>query len=331
VQSPTNLSDFPFGQPSALNSQSQESVLRMLNSLNQHLEHVLTTLASQIDAQAALLHIAQNLITATEMNADIALGCILLNQIRGSYAVRHCVETAIVALIVAKTMHKTKGEQIHIAAAALTMNVGMLRHQEQINNHGHTLSDAESSIIRRHPEESAELLRNAGVEDDEWLSYVLMHHECDDGSGYPLGKRHDEIPQNARIISLADRYCAYVSARNYRKSTLPDKALQEICQSRRHILNDELVKTFSEQVGMYPPGCYVRLENGDIGVVSKRPQAGGASIVHVLINAAGISLLPTPMAREADGPLFKIAQALHEDEAAIRFSLKQIWGNQASL
>jgi HD-GYP domain-containing protein (c-di-GMP phosphodiesterase class II) len=295
------------------------------------LERVLTTLASQDDAQAELLQVAQNLITATEMNADIALACILLNQICGSYAVRHCVETAIVAVIVAKAMHKTEEEQRRITVAALTMNVGMLRHQEQINSHGHTLSDAENAIIRRHPDESAALLRNAGIEDDEWISYVLMHHECDDGSGYPSGKQHDEIPQNAKIITLADRYCAYVSARNYRKSILPNKALQEICQSRRHMLNDELTKAFSEELGLYPPGCYVRLKNGEIGVVSKRPQAGGASIVHVLINPAGISLLPDSVAREADGPCFEIAQALNEDEAAIRFNLKQIWGNQASL
>ncbi len=310
-------------------AQNQESVLRILNSLDRRLERLFATLTDQTDTQAELWQISRNLIAATEINPDIALACILLNQICGSYAVRHCIETAIVAVIIAKALHKDEAERIRIAAASLTMNVGMLRYQEQINHYRHTLSNEESAIIRRHPEESAELLRRAGIDDGEWLACVLMHHEQDDGSGYPLGKQHDEIPQNARIISLADRYCAFVSARNYRKSMLADQALQETCH--KHPLADALMQAVAQEIGPYPPGCYVRLQNGEVGVVSKRPQAGKPTIVHVLINTSGVPLLPDPIVREAAGPLFAITAVLHEDEASIRFSLKQIWGNQASL
>src|SRR5471030_2617466 len=179
------------------------SVLHQLNQCNRRLERLLMDLRNEHNAEAELRDIAHDVILAVELNADIALACIFLNQIAGSYAVRHCIETA----------------------AALTMNVGMLRQHESFQSKHTPLTREEMAIVRRHPEDSANLLKSAGVEDDEWLSCVLLHHENDDGSGYPSGVASPGVTLNAKLISLADRYCAQVSARNYRSSILPDQAL----------------------------------------------------------------------------------------------------------
>jgi HD-GYP domain-containing protein (c-di-GMP phosphodiesterase class II) len=306
------------------------SVLRTLNQIDKRLERLFAAIGSNTDAQGELQQIAQSLILATDANPDIAIACILLNQIAGNYAVRHCIETAILAARVAQALGISGHERLCIACAALTMNLGMLRHQEQMQQRN-SLSTEESQMIRRHPEESANLLRHAGVEDHDWLGFVLAHHESEDGNGYPFGKGGDEIPQGAKIIALADRYCAFVSARNYRKSLLPDKALQEAFYNPQHAVPGELAAEFIRQLGPFPPGSYVRLKNGEIGVVSARPQGQHACIVHVLISEKGIPLLPDPIAREAAGPIFDIREALGEDDAAIRFGMKQIWGRQAAL
>ena len=307
------------------------SVLRSLNSIDTRLERLLVNLGGNTNAQDELMRLSRQLIEAININPEIALACILLNQIAGSYAIRHCIETAIVAHLVACAMNKTPDEQQRIAAASLTMNIGMLRQQEQINSSRHILSHEEQQVIWHHPEESASLLKHAGVTDAEWISYVLTHHECDDGSGYPFGKTQGEIPENAKIIAQADRYCALISARNYRKSMLPDLALQELFVSKPNSLDPKLIDPFIQQLGPYPPGTFVRLKNNEIGVVSKRPDRDQVALVHALVSPDGVPLLPFPVVREANGPLFQIHQALHEDDAAIRFSMKQIWGRQASL
>ena len=69
-------------------------------------------------------------------------------------------------------------------------------------------------------------MRQAGIDDQAWLDCVLLHHETGNGSGYPFGRHADEIPDAARIVSLADRYCARVSSRSYRKSMVPNAALR---------------------------------------------------------------------------------------------------------
>ncbi|HCE10456.1 MAG TPA: metal-dependent phosphohydrolase, partial [Oxalobacteraceae bacterium] len=43
---------------------------------------------------------------------DIALACILLNQSAGSYVVRHCVDTAVTAMLIARSLNKPAPEQM---------------------------------------------------------------------------------------------------------------------------------------------------------------------------------------------------------------------------
>ena len=54
------------------------------------------------------------------------------------------------------------------------------------------------------------------------------HHERYDGSGYPDGLAGEEIPEEARIIAVADAYDAMSSNRSYRNSMPQEKIRLEI-------------------------------------------------------------------------------------------------------
>ncbi|MDR7049263.1 HD-GYP domain-containing protein (c-di-GMP phosphodiesterase class II) [Duganella sp. 3397] len=313
------MADLDPGTPSA-------SVLHLLNASNRQLQHLLENLRNEPDAEGALRDIAGDVIHAVEQHADIALAAILLNQIAGSYAVRHCIETAVVVVVMARRLGKTRVETLTLTAAALTMNVGMLRHQDTFQNKHTPLSSEELAIVRRHPEDSANLLQCAGVQDDDWISCVLLHHENDDGSGYPAGIASPEVTLNAKLLSLADRYCAQVSARNYRRSILPDQALRALREDRANPVDADLLDVFQQELGDYPPGCLVRLHGGEIGVVSRRGADGPGQVI-CLRDAAGAVV--TAEARPL--PTTAIAAAITEDEADTRFSMKQVWGAQAGL
>ena len=305
------------------------SVLHYINMAHKRLERLLFGLHNDADAKNKILEVVKAVTFATNLNPDIAIASILLNQEVISYAVRHSIDTAVVSILIAQALNKQPAEVSTIVAAALTMNVGMLRQHDQFQRKQDPLTEAEIDLIRKHPEEGVKLLQQAGITDPDWLSFVLHHHENEDGSGYPHGKSGKDIPQHAKIILLADRYCARVTGRSYRKPLLPNAALRGLFVDESKAIDAQLAKYFVKELGMFPPGTYVRLKNGEIGVVTRKGETATTPTVHALLGPRG-ALLTFPIPRETYKESFAIAEAIHRDQAAVRISMQQLWGEQAS-
>ena len=306
------------------------SVLRFINLAHKRLEGLLFGLHTETDATAKILEVAKTVIYAANLNPDIAIACILLNQSVTTYAGRHSMDTALVSLLVAQVMKKSPDEIKIIVAAALTMNIGMLRQHDHFQEKQGPLTEQEMAIVKKHPEEGVRLLQQAGIDHPDWLTYVLQHHENEDGSGYPHGLKGTEISQNAKIISLADRYCARVTGRAYRQPLLPPAALRGLLIEESKTIDKNLAPFFIHELGMYPPGTHVRLQNGEIGVVTRKGHQVSTPIVHALL-APGGAPLSFPIQRDTSKTLFAIREALYPSQADVRFSMQQLWGKEARL
>ena len=306
------------------------SVLQSLNRINRRLERILMDLREVGSADTELRAIARELIITVGRDTDIALASIFLNQIVGAYAIRHCTEAAIIVCLIARAMDRTPPEVMIVTAAALTMNVAMVRQAELFQGRDGALSSEERAIVLRHPSDSADMLRYAGITDERWLELVLLHHENDDGSGYPQGRLGDEISQNAKLISMADRYCAFVSARNYRRSLPPPEALARLGSEGAMAVDQAVLAHVKRLLGPYPPGTLVKLENGETGVVSSRANEHGSLTVHVLRGADGTSFERAESRKLANAGC-AIVEALDEDSARLRFTMQHIWGELAAL
>jgi HD-GYP domain-containing protein (c-di-GMP phosphodiesterase class II) len=62
----------------------------------------------------------------------------------------------------------------------------------------------------------------------DFLPGMYMHHEMMDGRGYPQGLKGDEIPMQARIVSVADTFDAMTTDRPYQKGMSLEDALERI-------------------------------------------------------------------------------------------------------
>ncbi|HYD63112.1 MAG TPA: HD domain-containing phosphohydrolase [Noviherbaspirillum sp.] len=306
------------------------SALRFINLANKRLERLLYNLNNEADAEAKILEVAKALSYAMDINADVALASIFLNHAAGNYTVRHCIDTALIALMISRAMGKAPEETQIIMAAALTMNVAMLRHQDQLMLKQEPLTERETETIRAHPTQGVELLKQSGITRSDWLSYVLMHHENEDGSGYPLGKEVKEIPQNAKILAYSDRYCASVSVRKYRKTLLPSAALRDVLVAGGKPSDPMLAAYFIKALGPTPPGSFVRLQNGEIGVVTRRGTNASTPVVHAFIGPRGAPL-SFPIQRDTGKELYAIRDVLLSEQAVLRFSMQQLWGEEAAL
>jgi putative two-component system response regulator len=97
--------------------------------------------------------------------------------------------------------------------------------------------------MRQHPLYGAEII---GEHDSELMrmsrEIALNHHEKWDGSGYPNGKKGEEIPLASRIIALADVFDALTTARPYKKAWTVDDALKLINEESGTHFDPVLVK-----------------------------------------------------------------------------------------
>ena len=73
---------------------------------------------------------------------------------------------------------------------------------------------------------------------------VEHHHEWFDGSGYPAGLAGDDIPVEARIISICDAYDTMTSQDSYRDARMPSEAMAELESCSGTQFDPELVACF---------------------------------------------------------------------------------------
>lgn len=319
-----------------VNTRDQQSVLRLLNGAQLELQTVLQQIAAgttELDSEGGsarrkLEEIAGLITEAVQLNADIGIAAILHNQQAMPYAVRHSVNTAVVAQLVAVALKKPDVDILTMTLAALTMNVGMLAEHDRLQTQTASLTPDQRELIACHPQVGVRLLQQAGIEHEGWLACVLHHHENEDGSGYPGNKRGPYVPESAKLVALADRYCARVSLRAYRKSMAPNAALRDILLEGKTTLDSLPAAVLIRELGIYPIGTYVRLQNGEIGVVTRKGLNSTAPWVTSLIGPRGAPLDPF-LQRDTRNDGHAIREVLNAAQANADFRLSQVWGRAA--
>ena len=111
--------------------------------------------------------------------------------------------------------------------AAPLHDVGKVKIRPQLLGKSGPLTLEEVAEIRSHPAAGAKLvmpLRRL----HEALPYVLFNHERWDGDGNPAGLSGRRIPNEARILAIADAFDAMISPRPYRRALTHEHALAEV-------------------------------------------------------------------------------------------------------
>lgn len=114
-----------------------------------------------------------------------------------------------------------------LAQAALVHDVGKLVLPRSLIRAPGPLTPEEQALLVKHVTGGVALLRALTV-DEAVIAIVAAHHERWDGGGYPLGLAGDQIPLEARILSIADGCDAMTTRRPYRKAWTTDEAIADI-------------------------------------------------------------------------------------------------------
>ncbi len=146
---------------------------------------------------------------------------------KDEYTKGHSSRVAEYARMIAKRSGFPDARQDEIYMLGLLHDVGKIGIPVGLLNKPGTLTDEEFAQIRKHSAMGASILKN--IENNPKFEQCAMyHHERYDGSGYPSGLKGTEIPEEARIIAVADAYDAMSSDRSYRSHLTQDEIKNEL-------------------------------------------------------------------------------------------------------
>ena len=148
-------------------------------------------------------------------------------DIRDQRAARHAAAVARFARDIAEAvgMDETECELAH--TAGLLHDIGRFALSDRVAERGRTLTEEDWIAIQRVPELGADMLRDLGMYGPV-AEIILAHHERIDGRGYPNGLTEAEIPELAKIISVAEVYDTLTAADTYRTQMSSFEALNEL-------------------------------------------------------------------------------------------------------
>lgn len=192
------------------------------------------------------------------------------------YVYSQTIETIILTHIIGSSMNLSQLAISNLAIAALFHDIGMMKISRDLLEKVEPLSDGEISIIRSHPTIGYKLLREINYS-AIIASGALQHHERVDGKGYPNKLTKDKITDVAKIISVADAYCAAIASKPFRESPVHAKeVILELLKLGGTAYSPVVLKELIKNISFYPVGSLVLLSNqlparvvGNSGVAMK--------------------------------------------------------------
>ena len=164
-----------------------------------------------------------------------------------AFSLNHAVKTAFWARKIAWELGFTEEQLNQIELASKLHDVGKIVVPKSVLTKPSQLTEQEWTIMRRHPTFGAMIMKPSSRL-HALIPIVKAHHEYFDGSGYPLGLESEQIPIQARIISVADTYATMTEGRVYRQPSTNLEALREILHFSGEQFDPEIVSVMVDLV-----------------------------------------------------------------------------------
>jgi HD-GYP domain-containing protein (c-di-GMP phosphodiesterase class II) len=237
-----------------------------------------------------------NLARAAAENRELFVGTVkaLAAAIDGKdkYTRGHSERVARISVAIGKRMEMPENEVETLRMSALLHDVGKIAIDDSILKKPAALTDDEYEIMKTHPQRGYKIMSQIPAMKD-FLPGMYMHHEMVNGMGYPQGLKSDEIPLQAKIVSVADTFDAMTIDRPYQKALPLEKALDVISSFIDTRYDRQVVEALIQ-------AC--KLGEVANGVVRQRVQTGRAPSFDQEVDILLDHDTPPPILNTADPP-----------------------------
>jgi putative nucleotidyltransferase with HDIG domain len=166
-------------------------------------------------------------------------------DLRDQMTARHSAAVARYSRAIAQRAGYSRREEELVHISALLHDIGKFILPDRILKANVPLTDEDWMLIKRHPQQGARVVSSLDGYGPV-AEIILAHHERIDGKGYPRGLAGDEIPELARIISVADTYDVMTARDSYRTPMSSYDAIVELRRVAGKQLDARFVEIFVE-------------------------------------------------------------------------------------
>jgi putative nucleotidyltransferase with HDIG domain len=211
-------------------------------------------------------HVSDNIAGRINENRDIVT-CINELRTADEYTYAHSVNVSLLSMLIAKWMRYEVKTIKTVIQAGLLHDIGKGLIDQSLLNKPEVLSKEEFNEMKKHPLLGYRLLEKMNNVPEEVRQAVLMHHEREDGSGYPMNVKGDKINDIAKIIAVADIYDAMTSNRAYKEKEPPFEVFELMENEAFGVLSTPVVNAFLNNISSYYIGDFVKIDTGELGQI----------------------------------------------------------------
>lgn len=180
----------------------------------------------------------------------------------------HSISVCALSVLMAAKYELSKKEMHDIGVAALFHDIGLRYVEFKYDNQSlDELSEKELIDYKKHP-----VYAFTSLENEPWISkeskdYILKHHECLDGSGYPFHAKSMNLP--SQILEVCDAFDEMICGIGCKRSKVYEAVeYMKICKGVKY--SEEIVDKLLDFTAVYPAGSIVVLNTGEWAVVIRQ-------------------------------------------------------------
>lgn len=177
----------------------------------------------------------------------------------------HSMNVMVISLLIGKAVGLSADELKELGLGAMLHDIGKEDVPARVLRNPNR-TPAEEQFYRGHTGFGIKSV--AGIRDlaTSVRNIIACHHERWDGKGFPNGLAEAKIPRLARIVAIANRYDNLCNPVDPKLARTPAQAVAALFKDAGSF-DGELLQAFVKALGIYPPGTFVTLDDGSIGLV----------------------------------------------------------------
>ena len=159
---------------------------------------------------------------------------------RDPYTLGHSVRVGQLAMMLGRHVRLDEKVLGELEIGGYLHDIGKIGVRDAVLLKPGALSEHERELIEKHPIVGTNILEPVELS-DEAREFVRSHHEKLDGSGYPDGRRAENLGIVARIAAVSDMYDALTSDRPYRKGMTVQETMEILWSEAGPLLDPRIV------------------------------------------------------------------------------------------